>query len=54
MAERSLGVEESDQSPMYTIRQELLKEILAEHSRDDEAATVIADVEGDDSIHGWY
>jgi len=54
MAERALGVEESDQSPMYNIRQELLKEILAEHSRDDEAATVIADVEGDDSIHGWY
>lgn len=54
MAERALGLEESDQSPMYNIRQELLKEILAEHSRDDEAASVIADVEGDDSIHGWY
>jgi len=54
MAERALGVEESDQSPMYTIRQELLKEILAEHSRDDEASSVIADVEGDDSIHGWW
>lgn len=54
MAERALGIEESDQSPMATLRAELWKEILDEHSRDDEAPSVIADVEGDDFGRGWW
>ena len=48
MAMRALGIEESDQSPAGERLAELRKEILDEHSRDDENPVVMADVEGND------
>lgn len=48
MSCRALGIEESDQSPAGERLAELRKEILDEHTRDDESPVVIADVEGND------
>lgn len=48
MAMRGLGIEEGAQDPMANRLAELRKEILDEHSRDDEAPAIIGDVEGND------
>lgn len=47
-ARTALGIEESDQSALAGLCDELRQEIVDEHERDDEAASVIGDVEGED------
>jgi hypothetical protein len=48
MARTALGIEESAQDPLAALCEELKQEMVDEHERDDEAATVIGDVEGGD------
>jgi hypothetical protein len=48
MAMRGLKIEESDANPLAQDLADLWAEIRAEHSRDDEAPAIIADVEGTD------
>jgi hypothetical protein len=47
MAMTALGIEESSQDPMASRLAALGQEIISEHARDDEAPSVLADVEGD-------
>jgi len=49
MAMRALKIEESSADPLAQDLADLWAEIRAEHSRDDQEAAIIADVEGD----GW-
>lgn len=54
MGMRALGIEESAQDPLAERLGELRQEIASEHTRDDEAPSIIADVEGDGYGAGWW
>jgi len=45
-----LGIEESDQGPLAALCDELKQEIVDEFERDDEAAAIIGDIEGEDAF----
>lgn len=50
---RAMVQEESDASQLVARREELKQQIADEHTRDDGAPTVIADIEGDQSGRWW-